>query len=210
MRAPMVIRWAGHIKPGTIKNQIFASLDWLPTLVDIAGGPKGDELKKQIEAGQYPKIVKTTLDGVDQRAYLEGTSDKSARDVFFYYTNATPSAVRYKNWKMYYTMVGTDPTAAMTGKTTYGWTMVDNIKRDPFEIAGGLSDLKSAMSFGGALASPSTAYLYDWNMLPLGQLLWEKELLSYKEFPPLQAPETYNLDGILAEMRKAASGHGSQ
>jgi arylsulfatase len=107
---------------------------------------------------------------------------------------------------MYYTMTGTDPTGAMMGKTTYSWTMVDNIKRDPFEIAGGLDDLKSAMSFGGAIASPSTAYLYDWNMLPLGQLLWEKELLSYKEFPPLQAPETYNLDGILQEMKKAAHG----
>ena len=208
MRAPQVVRWPGHIKPGTIKNQMFASLDWVPTFVDIAGGPKGDGLKKQIEAGQYPGIVKTTLDGVDQRDYLEGKSDKSARDVFFYYSNSTPSAVRYKNWKMYYTMSGTYPTGAMQGKTTYGWTMVDNIKRDPFEIAGGLDDLKSAMSFGGALASPSTAYLYDWNMLPLGQLLWEKELMSYQEFPPLQAPETYNLSGILAEMKR--SPHGSR
>ena len=142
MRAPQVVRWPGHIKPGTIKNEIFASLDWVPTFVDIAGGPKGDGLKKQIEAGKYPGIVKTTLDGVDQRDYLEGKSDKSARDVFFYYSNATPSAVRYKNWKMYYTMTGTDPTGAMLGKTTYSWTMVDNIKRDPFEIAGGLDDIK--------------------------------------------------------------------
>ena len=66
MRAPMVIRWPGVIRPGTVKNEIFASLDWLPTLVNIAGGPKGDALKKRIEAGQYPGIVKTTLDGVDQ------------------------------------------------------------------------------------------------------------------------------------------------
>ena len=100
----MVVRWPGHIKPGTVKNQMFAALDWLPTLVDIAGGPKGDELNQQIQAGKYPGIVKTMLDGVDQRAYLEGKSDKSARDVFFYYSGATPSAVRYKNWKMYYSM----------------------------------------------------------------------------------------------------------
>ncbi|MFY9732966.1 MAG: arylsulfatase [Candidatus Acidiferrales bacterium] len=203
MRAPCVVRWPGHIKPGTVENGIFASLDWVPTFVDIAGGPKGDGLKKQIEAGKYPGIVKTTLDGVDQRDYLEGKSEESARDVFFYYSNSTPSAVRYKNWKMYYTMTGTGPTAAMLGKTTYGWTMVDNIRRDPFEIAGGLDDIKTALGVGGAIASPSTAYLYDWNMLPLGQLLWMKELMSYKEFPPLQAPETYNLDGILAEMKAA-------
>src|SRR5262249_354234 len=60
MRAPMLIRWPGVIRPGTVKNEMFASLDWLPTFVNIAGGPKGDGLKKQIEAGQYPGIVKTT------------------------------------------------------------------------------------------------------------------------------------------------------
>jgi arylsulfatase A-like enzyme len=59
-RAPMVIRWPGVIAPGTVKNQLFAALDWVPTLVDIAGGPKGNELKQQIEAGQYPGIVKRT------------------------------------------------------------------------------------------------------------------------------------------------------
>ena len=98
----MVVRWPGVIKPGTVKNQLFAALDWVPTLVDIAGGPKGDGLKQQIEAGKYPGIVKTTLDGVNQRDYLEGKSEKSARDYFFYFSGATPSAVRYKNWKMYY------------------------------------------------------------------------------------------------------------
>jgi signal transduction histidine kinase len=41
----------------------------LPTFVDIAGGPKGDALKKQIEAGQYPGIVKTTL--ADGRDWVE-------------------------------------------------------------------------------------------------------------------------------------------
>jgi arylsulfatase A-like enzyme len=76
----MVVRWPGHIRPGTAKNQLFAALDWLPTLVDIGGGAKGDALKNRIEAGQYPGIVKTTLDGFDQRDYLEGTSEKSARD----------------------------------------------------------------------------------------------------------------------------------
>ena len=96
----------------------------------------------------------------------------------------------------------------MGAKVTYGWTMVDNIMRDPFEIAGGLDDPKSAISVGGALASPSTAYLYDWNLLPIGQLLWEKELMSYVKFPPLQAPETYNLSGILKEVK--AAGHPSQ
>ena len=199
-RAPLVIRWPGHIKPGTVKKEMFASLDWVPTLVDIAGGPKGDDLNKQIQAGKYPGIVKTMLDGYDQRAYLEGTTDKSARDVFFYYSGATPSAVRYKNWKMYYSMAPGGATGWFMPLVNYHWTLVGNIKRDPFEQTVSFSDSKSAMSLGGALASPTTAYLYDWNMLPIGQMLWMKELYTFKEFPPLQTPETYNLDGILKQM----------
>jgi hypothetical protein len=61
--------------------------------------------------------------------------------------------------------------------------------------------------YGGSIGSAGNAYIYNWNMLPLGQSLWEKELFSYKDFPPMQAPETYNLDGILKEMQ--AAGHPS-
>ena len=201
MRVPLVIRWPGVIKPGMLKTDIFASLDWLPTFVDIAGGPKGDALKKQIEAGQYPGIVKTTLDGVNQRDYLEGKSEKSARDTFFYYTGATPSAVRYKNWKIYFTMEGSTGVSALAGPQTYGWAQVQNIRRDPFEQAVG-EEQKSVLSVGGALASPSTAYLYNWNMLPVGQQLWLKELESYIGFPPLQSPETYNLTQVLEQVKQ--------
>ena len=90
MRAPCVIRWPGVIKPGTVYKEMFASLDWLPTFVEIAGGAKGNELKAQIEKGAYPGIVKTTLDGVNQIDYLTGKSEKSARDTFFYYAGAQP------------------------------------------------------------------------------------------------------------------------
>ena len=104
MRVPAVIRWPGHIKPGTVFNDIFASYDWLPTFVEIAGGPKGNDLNKQIKAGKYPGIVKTMLSGVNQLDYLTGKSPKSARDTFFYYGGPVPSAVRYKNWKIYFAM----------------------------------------------------------------------------------------------------------
>ena len=87
----------------------------MPTLVEIAGGPKGDELNKQIVAGKYPGIVKTKLDGVDQLDYLTGKSEKSARDTFFYYGGPVPSAVRYKNWKIYFTMASEAATGGLMG-----------------------------------------------------------------------------------------------
>jgi arylsulfatase A-like enzyme len=204
MRAPLLIRWPGVIKPGTIMTEIFASLDWVPTFVNIAGGPKGDGLKKQIEAGQYPGIVKTTLDGVDQRDYLEGRSQKSARDTFFYYSGKDPSAVRYKNWKMYFAMVSDSPAGFTVGVVPYHWTQVVNIKRDPFETSIGQQQ-KSLMAMGGAIASPVTAYLYDWNMLPIGQVLWLKELESYIPFPPLQNPASYNLEQVMQQVREMRS-----
>ncbi len=182
MRCPMLVRWPGHIKPGTIKTDIFASLDWLPTFVDIAGGPKGDGLNKKIESGTYPGIVKTMLDGVDQRDYLEGKTEKSARDTFFYYSGSHPSAVRYKNWKIYFAMVSDDPAGFIAGTQPYSWAQVVNIKRDPFETSIG-QQYKTLMGMGGTLAGPYTAYLYDWNMLPIGQSLWLKELETYQTVP---------------------------
>ncbi len=202
MRAPMLVRWPGHIKPGTILNDIFASLDWLPTLVNLAGGPKGDGLKKKIESGTYPGIVKTTLDGVDQADYLLGKTQKSARDTFFYYSGSHPSAVRYKNWKIYFAMVSDDPAGFIAGVMPYSWAQVVNIKRDPFETSIG-QQYKTLMGMGGVLAGPYTAYLYDWNMLPIGQSLWLHELETYQTYPPMQDPASYNLSQVMSELKKA-------
>ena len=62
----------------------------------------------------------------------------------------------------------------------------------------------------GALSVPVTAYVYDWNILPIGQQLWLKELDTYIEFPPLQSPESYNLTQVMEEVKQnRAVGHSS-
>jgi len=94
--------------------------------------------------------------------------------------------------------------------TEFHFTLVQNIKRDPFEQAVGVSE-KTTQSFGGALGGPVTAFTYDFNLLPIGQQLWMKELMTYKEFPPLQAPNTLNLDAVLAAVRRGGSaGHSGE
>jgi arylsulfatase len=207
-RAPMVIRWPGVIRPGTVKNQLFASLDWMPTFVEIAGGPKGNALNEQIMAGQYPGIVKTKLDGVNQIDYLTGKSEESARDYFFYYSGSTPSAVRYKNWKWYYKIAKGGAAGWIEPLTDWHFPLVQNIKRDPFEQNVSPNDTKSLLYFGGTLAAPSTAFMYDGlATMPLGQQLWLKELESYLTYPPLQAAETYNLGQVIAEIKKMHEAH---
>ena len=140
--------------------------------------------------------MKTTLDGVDQRDYLEGKSEKSARDTFFYYSGAQPSAVRYKNWKIYFTMVSDAPSGFIAGALPYHWAQVVNIKRDPFETSLG-DQIKTLFGMGGAIAAPVDGLRLRWNMLPIGQALWLKELETYVKFPPMQDPASYNLSRLL-------------
>ena len=59
------------------------------------------------------------------------------------------------------------------------------------------------MGLGGSLGAPMSAWQYDFNILPLGQQLWLEHLLTYEKYPPLQAPETYNLTQVLEQVKKA-------
>jgi arylsulfatase A-like enzyme len=38
IRVPCVVRWKGHIKPGGTSERVTGFEDWLPTLLDLAGG----------------------------------------------------------------------------------------------------------------------------------------------------------------------------
>src|SRR5882672_1636836 len=82
-RVPCLVRWPGHIKPGTITNELMSHNDWIPTLCAAAGEPDiiGKCLKGYTANGINYKVH---LDGYDQSAFLRGTSAKSARDKFFY------------------------------------------------------------------------------------------------------------------------------
>ena len=155
-------------------------------------------------AGKYKGIVKTKLDGVNQIDYLTGKSEKSARDTFFYYSSSHPSAVRYKNWKMYFAIApdtaagfmrpGSPDLVRSRRRKHQARSIRDMTARRPGKRRG--------FWFGGALAAPATAWIYDWNLLPMGQVLWLRELESYKKFPPMQDPASYNLDQVMEQLKK--------
>jgi hypothetical protein len=62
---------------------------------------------------------------------------------------------------------------------------------------------------GGALAGPVSASVYDWNMLPIGQALWMKELESYIAYPPMQDPASYNLEQVMQAIKKQKTAGAS-
>ena len=45
----------------------------------------------------------------------------------------------------------------------------------------------------------------NWNILPLGQQLWLEWFETLKAFPPLQAPESYNLSQVMEQIKGSKS-----
>ena len=109
--------------------------------------------------------------------------------------------MRYKNWKIYFAMASEAATGGLMGVHTFHWPLVDNIKRDPFETSVGFEP-KTLLGQGGAIGAPATAYIYDWNIIPIGQALWLKELESYGPYPALQSPASYSLAQVLVEVKE--------
>ena len=80
-RVPAMVRWPGHIKAGTVDNDIVSHLDWMPTLLAAAGVP---DVKEQLLKGM--KVGDTTfkvhLDGYNLLPLLTGqTTEESAQGV---------------------------------------------------------------------------------------------------------------------------------
>jgi arylsulfatase A-like enzyme len=130
-RVPMLARWPGVIKPGTIINEIMASEDWMPTVLAAAGDPNVKEkLLKGMKAGD--KTFRNHLDGYNFLPYFKGTVDRGPRHEFFYFTDSGDlHAVRYDDWKVSFkTIVGN----LFTGHpTSTNVPLVTNLRMDPWE-----------------------------------------------------------------------------
>ncbi len=70
-RAPMLVKWPGAIKPGTIINDVMANEDWMPTLLAGAGEPN---LKEKLLKGMAvdSKTFKNHLDGYNFLPFFKG------------------------------------------------------------------------------------------------------------------------------------------
>lgn len=69
-RVPLVVRWAGRVKPGTRSKAMVSWVDILPTLIDVAGGTPPED-----------------IDGRSFAPVLRGTATTARPEIFTTHTN---------------------------------------------------------------------------------------------------------------------------
>jgi arylsulfatase len=180
-RIPMMVRWPGVIKPGTVYNDIISLIDWFPTLCAAAGIPDiKDKMKTGFAAGG--KTFKVHLDGYNFLPYFEGKEMAGPRDSIYYFDQGgNLNAIRWHDWKLSF--------ASMKGNIATGvrevtaWALIANLRMDPYER--GLDEGGGAIDF---LARNI------WLIVPVQNKI--KEFFSDFDQFPYQAGNSLNAGGI--------------
>jgi arylsulfatase len=195
-RVPAMIRWPGRIRPGQVSNEIFAALDWFPTLLAAAGEP---DIKNKLLTGynSMGKTFKVHLDGYNQLPMLTGQQEKSARKEFFYINDdAQLVAIRYENWKMVFCEQRAQGTLRIWAEPFVCLRLpkLFNLRLDPYERA----DITSNTYYDWAI---QRAFL----IVP-AQAMVAQFIGTFKDFPPRQKPSSFSVDEVLAAMTRAHGG----
>lgn len=131
-RVPLIVRWPGVFKPGTIVNEPIAHNDWMPTLLAAAGEP---DVKEKLRKGHKAngKDWKVHLDGYNWLPFFSGQAEKSPRDEYIYFGQGGElNAVRFRNWKVHFATV--QGNIATGVRQPSNWPLIINLKADPYEI----------------------------------------------------------------------------
>jgi len=193
-RVPCLLRWPGHIKPGSVSNDIVSGLDWLPTFMAVVGDPNiTDKLLKGYNVGG--KTFKVHVDGYNQLPYLTGQQDHSARKEFIYFNDdGDLVALRYENWKFVFEEQRATGTMRIWAEpfTKLRVPKLFNLRSDPYERADVTSntyyDWFMSDGAGPFIASPAIV---------------GKFLATFKEYPPSQRPSSFSIDQLVEKMQKS-------
>ncbi len=131
-RIPMMVRWPGVIKPGTVYNDIISLIDWFPTLCAAAGVP---DIKEKMAAGYSTngKQFRVHLDGYNFLPYFEGKEKVGPRDSIYYFDQGgNLNALRWNDWKLSFA-VQKGGNIATGSRTVTNWAMITNLRMDPYE-----------------------------------------------------------------------------
>ncbi len=131
-RVPLVVRWPGVIKPGTVYNDLISHEDFLPTFLHAAGLPNIVEKCKEGHQANG-KTWKVHLDGYDYLPFFKGEADKAPRDTIYYFGQGGElNAIRWGNWKVHFAIVKGN--IATGERIVPNWPLIINLRADPYEI----------------------------------------------------------------------------
>jgi len=190
MRAPMFIKWPGHIPEGKVQNGIMSGLDFFPTLVAAAGNPN---IKEELLKGKdlNGKTYKVHLDGYNQLPMLTEGKPSSRHEVF-YFAEGTLGAVRIDDWK--YRLID-QPEGWLGGTVKVDWPILSNLRLDPFER------MQFQKGNTGSFMYVSDFYEHEfWRFVFLQQEV-AKYAMTFIEYPPMQKGASFNLEAVKAEIQ---------
>jgi arylsulfatase A-like enzyme len=132
-RVPLIVRWPGVIKPGTISNEIISQIDWMPTLLAAAGDPN---VVQELEQGHKfgNKTFKIHPDGYNFVPYLKGEVPKGPRhEIYYFEQSGDLDGIRYDDWKVMFASINGN--IATGTRDVPGWPIITNLRADPYERA---------------------------------------------------------------------------
>ncbi|MGO9396262.1 MAG: arylsulfatase [Xanthobacteraceae bacterium] len=201
-RVPCMIRWPGKIKPGSVENGIFSGLDWLPTLAAAAGNPNiTQQLLQGVQLGD--RTYKNHLDGYNQLDLLTGKGP-SARHELFYFGGPHLGAIRIDDFKFQFYQ---QPYGWPGEKVTTDMPTIINIRQDPFERTPSTRG-ETANNMGGGYLNDFYAREF-WRFVLVQQQVAALARTAI-EFPPMQAPASFNLDAIKRQVEEVIKSHEGQ
>jgi len=201
-RVPAIIRWPGHVKPGSVENGIISGLDWLPTLTAAAGNPNiTQQLLQGVKLGD--RTYKNHLDGYNQMALLEGKGP-SARHELFYFSGPQLGALRIDDFKFQFLQ---QPYGWPGEKITTDMPGITNLRQDPFERT---STLRGETPLTGAFGYGNEFYAREFWRFVLVQQEVGKLAKTAIDFPPMQDPASFNLEAVKHQVDAVIKGHSGQ
>jgi arylsulfatase A-like enzyme len=201
-RVPCLIRWPGKIRPGTVENGIFSGLDWLPTLAAAAGNPNiTEQLLRGAQLGD--RNYKNHLDGYNQMDVLTGAGP-SKRHEIFYFSEANLGAIRIDDFKFQFMQ---QPFGWTGEKVTTDMPTIVNLRWDPFERTPSVRG-ETLNNMGGGYMNDFFAREF-WRFVRVQEKVAELARTAI-EFPPMQAPASFNLAAIKEKIDAAMKAHEGQ
>jgi arylsulfatase A-like enzyme len=201
-RVPCMVRWPGKIKPGTVENGLISGLDWLPTLAAAAGNPNiTEQLLKGVQLGD--RTYKNHLDGYNQLDLLTGKGP-SARHELFYFGGPHLGAIRIDDFKFQFYQ---QPWGWPGEKTTTDMPTIVNLRQDPFERTPSIRG-ESMNDMGGGYMNDFYAREF-WRFVLVQQQVAALAQTAI-EFPPMQAPASFNLEAVKRQVDEVIKAHEGQ